>query len=193
MTVAHRKKDYVSLVSLHGFKVLDEQGLGEADIKERVNNGVASSSLVNHVLDGLLLSRVECDHAQRCFRPFAMVSNNKIGDSFRFGDVFAADPTSVRYELLRKEPTQSGVAYPKYYAWVTMDTSAGPVEGAVRLAAVDRERFEVTDFCSSSDIRTNPGGVDAAGSRPGQGRRHLSGLPTLVSRTRSTKTSAPRC
>lgn len=52
----------------------------------------------------------------------------------------------MSYELLRKEPTQSGVAYPKYYAWVRVHRDDGLLEGAVRLAAVDDEKFEVTNF-----------------------------------------------
>src|SRR6266550_7076938 len=27
---------------------------------------------------------------------------------------------TVEFELLRKEPTQTGIAYPKFYAWVTI-------------------------------------------------------------------------
>jgi hypothetical protein len=62
----------------------------------------------------------------------------------------------VQFELLRAGPTQSGVSYPKYYVWVRV---AGGVtaddRGAVRVEAVDRTRFEVTDFISERAIQTD--------------------------------------
>jgi hypothetical protein len=63
--------------------------------------------------------------------------------------------TKVEFKLLRDTPTQSGVAYPKYYLWVKV--FAGPVlqrEGAVRVAAIDRKRFEVTDFMAKAQIQS---------------------------------------
>lgn len=64
---------------------------------------------------------------------------------------------TVRYELLREEPTQTGISFPKYYAWVTMRRQSGAVEeGAARIAAIDRTRFEVTDFISAADARARP-------------------------------------
>ena len=68
---------------------------------------------------------------------------------------------AVAYELLRNEPTQSGIAYPKYYAWVRATTPDGAVrEGAVRLSAVDRKHFEVSDFVTADAIRANPDAVE---------------------------------
>lgn len=66
----------------------------------------------------------------------------------------------VRHELLRTAPTQSGVAFPKYYLWARVfDGSTQLDEGAVRVAAIDRSRFEVTDFLSQRDIKANPATV----------------------------------
>jgi len=68
--------------------------------------------------------------------------------------------TGVEYQLLRETSTQSGVAYPKYYLWVKV--LAGSVvaqEGAARVAAIGRKRFEITDFLAKSDIRGAPGTV----------------------------------
>jgi len=59
----------------------------------------------------------------------------------------------VEYTLLRAGPTQSGTAHPKYYAWVKI---AGRGEGAVRLAAVGGNHFEVTDFVSLTEVRERP-------------------------------------
>ncbi len=60
----------------------------------------------------------------------------------------------VTFELLREGPTQSGVSYPKFYLWVRVLSADGDRQrsGAVRVAAVDRLRFEVTDFASREDI-----------------------------------------
>jgi hypothetical protein len=67
----------------------------------------------------------------------------------------------VGYELLREGPTQSGVAYPKYYVWVKAQTPQGPLdEGAARLAAIDKTRFEVTHFLRKADIQADPAGVE---------------------------------
>lgn len=69
-------------------------------------------------------------------------------------------PTAQRVEvdLLRDGPTQSGMAYPKYYAWVRVLGSEGAqplLQGAVRLAAIDRQSFEVTHFVAAREIRAD--------------------------------------
>jgi hypothetical protein len=70
--------------------------------------------------------------------------------------------TAVEWTLLRRAPTQSGVTYPKFYAWVkTSVTSSTGRQGAVRLAAVDRTHFEVTTFMSAEEVLANPIGVKA--------------------------------
>ena len=64
---------------------------------------------------------------------------------------------TVEYELLRDGPTQTGISYPKYYLWVrcskknTMDQ-----EGAVRVAAIEQKRFDVTNFLSGDEISKSP-------------------------------------
>lgn len=69
---------------------------------------------------------------------------------------------SVEFTLLRDVPTQSGVALPKFYAWVQVRDSEGKLidEGAARVAAVERNRFDVLGFLSTRDIRTNPARVE---------------------------------
>ncbi len=70
--------------------------------------------------------------------------------------------TSVEFKLLRNGPTQSGVAYPKYYLWVKAFAGSRPKEeGAIRVAAVNRERFEVTDFLSKAKVQSAPSEVGA--------------------------------
>jgi hypothetical protein len=73
-------------------------------------------------------------------------------DYFRKNGVPGA--TEVNAELLRKEPTQSGASYPKFYAWVTVKNQDKVVaQGAVRVAAVARTGFEVTDFIPKEAAR----------------------------------------
>ena len=64
---------------------------------------------------------------------------------------------TVQHELLRDGPTQSGTSYPKFYLWVRLLQEGVVVEeGAVRVAAIDRSRFEITSFTSESDLRADP-------------------------------------
>lgn len=59
--------------------------------------------------------------------------------------------------MLRDGPTQAGVAYPKFYVWVRVFEGASVVDqGAVRLAAIEKREFQVTDFLSERTIRADP-------------------------------------
>ena len=61
----------------------------------------------------------------------------------------------ISYELLRKEPTITGLAYPKYYVWVEVRSDWKLVQaGAARLAAF-RGSLAVTDFLSAEAIRSD--------------------------------------
>jgi hypothetical protein len=66
----------------------------------------------------------------------------------------------IKYEFLRKSPTQTGVSYPKYYLWVRI-VKDGKIaeEGAVRVAAIERTSFQVTDFLSREQIEESPSKV----------------------------------
>ncbi len=73
----------------------------------------------------------------------------------------------VEFELLRDGPTQTGVAYPKFYAWIRAFSGTDLVtEGAVRLAAIEKKRFEVTDYLSSTEIRSDPHRIETVFPRP---------------------------
>jgi len=62
----------------------------------------------------------------------------------------------VEYELPREGPTQTGIAYPKYYIWVKCFKGQKVAsEGAVRLAAIEQKGFEITDFVSCEQIRAS--------------------------------------
>jgi hypothetical protein len=65
--------------------------------------------------------------------------------------------TTVQWKLLRDGPTQTGISFPKFYAWIkVLDATVLLRQGAVRLAAIDRARFEVTTFLSAEQVRTDP-------------------------------------
>ena len=79
-----------------------------------------------------------------------------------FKNAGISSATSVEYQLLRSGPTQTGVSFPKYYAWVrVLVGTAFQQEGVVRLAAINRERFDVTHFVSRSEIQGKPETVKA--------------------------------
>lgn len=87
------------------------------------------------------------------------------GDFDRFlthdlGECFKTGPSAavrVEHELLRDGPTQSGTAYPRFYVWVqALDGTRVVQQGAVRVEAVDRKEFQVTDFLSEATIRADP-------------------------------------
>jgi len=68
----------------------------------------------------------------------------------------------ISYELLRREPTQSGVAYPKYYLWALVKQSGvTKEEGAIRVAAIDQSSFEVTHFVPKKAIAANSADIES--------------------------------
>jgi hypothetical protein len=63
-------------------------------------------------------------------------------------------PPKVDFEMLRDGPTQSGVSYPKFYLWVRVESGKTVDDrGAVRVEAIERTRFAITDFVSERAIR----------------------------------------
>jgi hypothetical protein len=96
---------------------------------------------------------------------FSELLNRDLLAYFKANGAVAA--TSVQVLLLRKAPTQSGVAYPKYYAWVQVDDSSTRLaEGAVRLAAIERTRFEVTDFVPKNKAKGSRELIESVFPRP---------------------------
>lgn len=91
---------------------------------------------------------------------FNRVLLRDLGDYFARARKQKAVP--IDFELLRDGPTQSGVSYPKFYVWVRLDGGKSPDDrGAVRVAAIERNRFEVTDFVSERAIRNDKAGIYA--------------------------------
>ena len=63
-------------------------------------------------------------------------------------------PVTVKWEFLREGPTQSGVSYPKYYLWTEISNSEKIIsQGAVRVAAVDKTTFNITNYVDISQIK----------------------------------------
>lgn len=64
----------------------------------------------------------------------------------------------LHYELLRDGPTQTGIAYPKFYVWVRgiAEDKKVVTEGAARLAAVEKSKFDVTHYISKEAIVADP-------------------------------------
>ncbi|MEJ2609728.1 MAG: hypothetical protein P8179_06455 [Candidatus Thiodiazotropha sp.] len=68
---------------------------------------------------------------------------------------------SVKYRFLRDGPTQSGVSTPKYYVWVQVIEGGKAIqEGAARVSAVEKKKFDVLDFIAKSDVIKNPSCVE---------------------------------
>ena len=86
---------------------------------------------------------------------------------------------TVKWEMLRDGPTQSGVSYPKFYIWAQVYAGRKlREEGAVRLAAVDRKRFDITHYLSGSAIRKQPDRLEQVFPAPVAARiRTKVGLP----------------
>jgi hypothetical protein len=89
----------------------------------------------------------------------ANVPNEKDFDNFLKRDLAAyfkeqtGKEVVVEYELLRNAPTQSGVAFPKFYAWVKVKVKDNLIEeGAIRLAAVEKKQFGITHYLKRTDI-----------------------------------------
>lgn len=79
----------------------------------------------------------------------------------------AGKKVTVKYELLRNGPTQSGFSYPKYYLWVRVFRGGKLSEtGAVRVAALEKTHFEVTTFLTQARMKRNPEQIYGVFPRP---------------------------
>jgi hypothetical protein len=65
---------------------------------------------------------------------------------------------TVTAELLRDVPAQSGVALPKFYIWIEKRDAKGVVmeEAAARIAAINRDHFDVVQYYDKSRILNEP-------------------------------------
>ena len=73
-----------------------------------------------------------------------------------FRELRSDDQLEVSAELLREGPTATGLAYPKFYVWVTLVKDGQSIEsGALRIAEISVKNFEVTNYLSSKEISLN--------------------------------------
>ena len=88
------------------------------------------------------------------FRPFL------IRDLTAYLKPTHGDKLTVDYELFRDGPTQSGVAYPKFYLWLrATNAEKSVIEGVVRVAAIGKKWFEISDFVPRAEIVSRPDAV----------------------------------
>jgi hypothetical protein len=109
----------------------------------------SSYSALAQGISDIATSHIEANvPAQKDFHSFL---KRDLGAFFR-----SSNADRVEYQL-RDGPTQSGIAYPKFYAWVEIFFGSGLLqEGAVRLEPIEKARFEVTHFVSQEDITRDP-------------------------------------
>jgi hypothetical protein len=70
--------------------------------------------------------------------------------------------TYIKLEFLREGATQSGVAYPKFYLWVAVYDSILKNElgqGAIRVAAIEKKHFQITDYLTKEEIIKIPDSI----------------------------------
>jgi hypothetical protein len=121
--------------------------------------GLLILSLVLAIAPYFLLSGIRESHISANVPDQTQFSVILTGDLNSYFSEKLGSQAGVKYQLLRDQPTQSGVAFPKFYAWVTvalLPSERKIEEGAVGLAAVDKALFSVTAFVSVDDIKTHP-------------------------------------
>jgi hypothetical protein len=66
---------------------------------------------------------------------------------------------TVSIELLRDQPSQSGVAFPKFYCWIEKRDAKGVImeEAAARIAAVNKTHFDVIQYFDRKRLVAEPG------------------------------------
>ena len=118
---------------------------------------VLSFALANQSPDVSVLQDIQRSHIEANVPPAADFTHILQRDLDSHFTKTRGKTARVEYEMLRDGPTQSGVAYPKFYVWVRVYEGRSVVDrGAVRLAAIDRREFQVTDFVSERAIWADP-------------------------------------
>ena len=127
---------------------------------------VTTTSQAQQVLNPITESHIEGN-----------VPNKSDFDSFMHRDLKAyfksitGKPVQIKFEFLREGPTQTGIAYPKFYLWVKLIENENLInQGAVRVAAIEKKRFEITDYFSKTIIEQNPDTIYMVFPRPVCGR-----------------------
>ena len=122
-----------------------------------IGMAVVSMMLFAQASDASVLEEVQRSHIEANVPPPAEFGPLLQRDLEAYFNSAREKSIIVEHELLRDGPTQSGVAYPKFYVWVRV-LQHGTVlkQGAARLAAIHRQRFEVISFVPEATIRADP-------------------------------------
>jgi hypothetical protein len=119
--------------------------------------GMTASSLL------AMVALIACTNPIASSHIEANVPNGKLFDEYLKRDLekhfCSADvkQCQVKYELLRKGPTQTGISYPKYYVWLQCFSGDKLLtEGAARVAAMEQEQFDLTHFLTRKQILEDP-------------------------------------
>ncbi len=125
-------------------------------------SGIVSASQANQVIDQIAESHIDGN-----------VPDKSDFDSFMHRDLevyfkrVTGKLVDIQYEFLRNGPTQTGIAYPKFYLWVKIFENKSLLDqGAVRVAAIEKKRFEITDFIGKGKIEQNPDSIFMVFPRP---------------------------
>ena len=116
-----------------------------------------SFAFASQAPDISVLQDIQRSHIEANVPPPAEFNRILQRDLDRYVTKARGETARAEYEILRDGPTQSGVAYLKFYVWVRVYEGRSVVDqGAVRLAAIDRREFQVSDFIPERAIRTDP-------------------------------------
>lgn len=116
--------------------------------------GVAFFS-INYIIPIMIFSTISQSHID------GNVPSKEDIDMFLQRDLtkyFSSDDENinVKYKLLRDKPTQVGIAFPKYYAWIEVYSGDNLIkEGAIKVSAIDKKEFKVNEFLSKQTIIEN--------------------------------------
>jgi hypothetical protein len=118
--------------------------------------------LVKSILPILIVSKIQNSHIEANIPDSSQFANFIKRDLLDYSKTtIEQSATSVEYKLLRDAPTQSGVSLPKYYLWLKILSNDRIIkEGAIRVAAINNQRFEVTHFLIKENIRSHPEKID---------------------------------
>jgi hypothetical protein len=129
-----------------------------ADIFKRVGQCPPTSGSLNEMAAWLGRNQVEGNVPDE--NEFDLLLTQSLDDFFT---AMEHKPTLVHFDLLRKIPSQVGVAWPKYYAWIrATDRKSGRLVhiGAVSVSAINKEGFDVNYFYSAGQIAKEPRSID---------------------------------
>ena len=96
----------------------------------------------SRVIDDLLQSHIDAN-----VPPDSLFGQFIRRDLAKYFQLSPDSDLTVQFDLLRRGPTQVGISYPKFYLSVRITRRRQLLkEGYARVAAVNREGFDVTDF-----------------------------------------------